>query len=429
MKIGMISLGCDKNRVDSERMLYLLRSAGFTLTDEPSEAEVIIVNTCAFIESAKKEAIETILDMARYKEEGVLKKLIVTGCFAQRYPDAEFPEVDRFVSIADEEKIVSVVAEETGTEFLPRADQGRVLTTPPHYAYLKIADGCNNRCSYCAIPNIRGKYRSYPKEELIAEAKRLHEDGVKELILVAQDTTFYGVDLYKKASLCDLLKELEKVGFWKIRLLYAYPERITDELIDLMANSKVVAHYLDIPLQHVDDDILGKMRRATREDKIRALLKKLRERVPDIAIRSTFIVAFPTETDEQNEKLRAFAEQGACDYAGFFIYSPEEGTEAYDIKPRIGKSVARKRLLACERAQSAAMVEKQKKYVGKTLEVIYEGIDFDKQLFCGRSEYNAPDVDTKVYFTAAFTPEPGRIYNVKITSSDFHLYGEGEECL
>ena len=429
MKIGMISLGCDKNRVDSERMLYLLRSAGFTLTDDPSEAEIVIINTCAFIESAKKEAIDTIFDIARYKNDGALKKLIVTGCFAQRYPEVEFPEVDRFVSIADEEKIVSIVAEETGTDFLQRADQGRILTTPAYYAYLKIADGCNNRCSYCAIPNIRGKYRSYPMEELIEEGKSLYEEGVRELILVAQDTTFYGVDLYKKPMLCKLLKELETVGFWKIRLLYAYPERITDELIDLMANSNVVAHYLDIPLQHIDDDILQKMRRTTRENKVRELLRKLREKVPDIAIRSTFIVGFPTETDEQNEKLELFAESGACDYAGFFIYSPEEGTEAYEMKPRIAKNVARKRLLACEKAQSKATVEKQKKYVGKTLEVIYEGIDFGKQLFYGRSEYNAPDVDTRVFFTAAFTPEPGRIYNVKITSSDFHLYGEAEESL
>lgn len=427
MKVGMISLGCDKNRVDSERMLFLLRSAGFELTDDPSEAEVIIINTCAFIESAKKEAIEAVFDAAKYKETGKLKKLIVTGCFAQRYPEADFPEVDRFLPIAEEEKIAAVVAEEMGLEALSCAGQGRVLTTPAHYAYLKIADGCNNRCSYCAIPAIRGKYRSVPKEELIAEAKRLREDGVNELILVAQDVTCYGIDLYKKPALCDLLRDLLKIGFWKIRLLYAYAERITDELIDLIAEEEGIAKYLDIPLQHVNDDILKKMRRPSTGERIRSLIKKLRERVPDIAIRSTFIVGFPTETDEQNEELVRFVEEGACDFAGFFVYSPEEGTEAYDIKPRVLKSVSRKRLLACEKAQSAATVAAQKKYVGKTVEVLYEGIDFDRQAFYGRTEQNAPDVDTKVFFTASFVPEPGRVYKVKITSSDFHLYGEGEE--
>lgn len=427
MKVGMISLGCDKNRVDSERMLFLLRSAGFELTDDPSEAEVIIINTCAFIESAKKEAIEAVFDAAKYKETGKLKKLIVTGCFAQRYPEADFPEVDRFLPIAEEEKIAAVVAEEMGLEALSCSGQGRVLTTPAHYAYLKIADGCNNRCSYCAIPSIRGKYRSVPEEDLIKEAARLREEGVNELILVAQDVTCYGIDLYKKPALCDLLRDLLTIGFWKIRLLYAYAERITDELVELIATEKGIAKYLDIPLQHVNDDILRKMRRPSTGERARAIIKKLRERVPDIAIRSTFIVGFPTETDEQSEELVRFIEEGACDYAGFFIYSPEEGTEAYDIKPRTLKSVSRKRLLACERAQSEATVAAQKRYVGKTVEVIYEGIDFDRQAFYGRTEQNAPDVDTKVFFTASFVPEPGRVYKVKITSSDFHLYGEGEE--
>ncbi len=426
MKVGMISLGCDKNRVDSERMLYLLRSAGFELTDDPAEAEVIIINTCAFIESAKKEAIETIFEAAGHKRNGKLKKLIVTGCFAQRYPDVEFPEVDRFVSIADEEKIAAIVAEETGERYMTCADGGRILTTPPHYAYLKIADGCNNRCSYCAIPAIRGTYRSYPMEELVAEAARLKEEGVQELILVAQDTTNYGRDLYGKPAICELIKKLLVFRFWKIRLLYAYPERITDKLIDLIASEEGIAHYLDIPMQHVDDDILKKMRRPSSREKIEGLLHKLRERVPDIAIRSTFIVGFPTETEEQNAALERFAAERKINFAGFFIYSPEEGTSAYELKPRVVKSVAKKRLLACERAQSNSTVALQKEYVGRTLEVIYEGIDFDKQMFVGRSEYNAPDVDTKVFFTASFTPEPGKIYKVKIYSSDFHLYGEAE---
>ena len=425
MKIGMISLGCDKNRVDSERMLFLLRSAGFTLTDDPSEAEVVIINTCAFIESAKKEAIETVFDTARYKQEGKLKKLIVTGCFAQRYPDVDFPEVDRFVSIADEEKIASIVAEETGTEFLDCGTDGRILTTPSYYAYLKIADGCNNRCAYCAIPSIRGKYRSVPRETLLAEAKRLYVEGVKELVLVAQDTTAYGIDLYRKPSLCDLLKDLLTVGFWKIRILYAYPERISDELIELMASSDGIAKYLDIPLQHVNSELLRKMYRPTDGKKIAERIKTLREKVPGIAIRSTFIVAYPTETEEQNKELEDFIKQGNCDYAGFFIYSPEEGTAAYEMKPRIGKVVAKKRLLACEKAQSEATVAAQKKYVGKVMDVLYEGIDFQKQRFVGRTEYNAPDVDTN--FTANYVPEPGGVYKVKITSADFNLYGEGEE--
>jgi len=409
----MISLGCDKNRVDSERMLFALKSAGYTITDNGEEAEVMIINTCAFIESAKKEAIETIFETASMKARN-LKKLLVTGCFAQRYPDVEFPEVDRFVSIAEEERIAEIVAEETGIPFATCGGQGRVLTTPAHYAYLKIADGCNNRCSYCAIPAIRGRYKSEPKEKLVEEAKALRADGVQELILVAQDTTAYGMDLYKKPALCELLRALLPIGFWKIRLLYAYPERITDELIAMLRDEEGLAKYIDMPLQHIDGDILKRMRRPASEEKIRSLLAKIRKEVPDCTVRSTFIVGFPSESEEQFLKLNAFIGEGACRFAGFFCFSPEEGTEAEQMKPRVGKSVSARRRTTIEKTQSAVTVEAQKAFIGRELEVLYEGIDFDKQTFVGRTEYNAPDVDTNVYFTADFAPQVGSVYRVKI---------------
>ena len=424
MKVGLIGLGCDKNRVDSENMLFRLRAAGYELTDDIDRAEVIVINTCAFIDAAKKEAIDAILDAASRKGK-TLKKLIVTGCFAERYGKEaaqSLPEVDVFLNIADEIKIVETVDALTGTTRPnPCFDAGRVLTTPAHYAYLKIADGCDNKCTYCAIPSIRGKYLSRPIEDLYREALSLRENGVKELVLVAQDVTAYGIDLYGKYALVDLLEELVKIDFWKIRLLYAYPERIDQRLIDFINENDRVAKYLDIPLQHVDPTVLRRMNRRLRSG-VKEYIDELRAKIPGVALRSSFICGFPYETEEAHNELVAFLSSGV-DYGGFFAFSPEEGTPAYDWKERADKRTVKRWVKECEISQSKRTVEIQKKYLGRTLEVIYEGIDYDKQLFYGRTEFSAPEVDTLVYFTSDFPLEVGRVYDVSIDRTDFCLYG------
>lgn len=422
MKVGMISLGCDKNRVDSEKMLALLASAGFEITDDASAAEAVIINTCAFIESAKREAIDNILSAAKLKD-GNLKYIVVTGCFAQRYGKiADFPEVDLFLDISEEKNIVRHL-NELCRENAPAicADAGRILTTPAHYAYLKIADGCNNRCTYCAIPYIRGNYVSSPIEELVKEAQRLCDEGVKELILVAQDTTNYGADLYGKPSLVRLLKELVKIDFWKIRILYAYPELIDDELIDFIAQNDRMAKYLDIPMQHADPVVLKKMNRRGSAD-LPALVSRIRNKVPSITIRSTFICGFPYETETEHEVLLDFLRDGV-DFGGFFAYSPEEGTPAYEWKNRANKRTVSRWVKECQAVQTQKTLASQRRFEGKTIEVLYEGIDYAKQSFFGRSEHNAPEVDTKIYFTADFPLDVGKVYKVKIDEASFDLFG------
>lgn len=425
MKLGMISLGCDKNRVDSEKMLFALKNAGYTIVGDEKDAEIIIVNTCAFIESAKKEAIETIFDVAAQKING-LKYLVVTGCFATRYAsEADFPEVDLFVSVEDEKDIVKLIDDLVGKKRETACyDTGRILTTPAHYAYLKIADGCDNRCTYCAIPSIRGKYRSTPIADLVEEAKGLASSGVKELILVAQDTTDYGVDLYGKPSLTLLLKELVKLDFWKIRILYAYPELIDDELLELINGEEKIAKYLDIPLQHADEEILRRMNRRQKTG-LNDLIDHIRDKVDGIALRSTFICGFPYETEKEHVILLDFLRNGV-DYGGFFAYSPEEGTPAYKWKNRADKKTAKRWVSECEDAQTRFTISRQKRFLNETVEVLYEGIDYKKQCFYGRTEYNAPDVDTLVYFTSDFPLEVGRVYKVRIDKTDFHLYGKAE---
>lgn len=422
----MISLGCDKNRVDSEKMLYLIKSAGYTVSDNAEDADIIIVNTCAFIESAKKEAIEVILNAAELKNAR-LKKLIVTGCFAERYrTEVDFPEVDRFVSLSEEADIVEIL-EDLGISLPCKSldeNIGRVQTTPAHYAYLKIADGCDNRCSFCAIPYIRGKYRSLPIERLVKEAEELVNNGVKELILVAQDTTRYGCDLYGKPSLVTLLRALSALPVWKIRILYAYPELIDEELLLEIANNEKIAKYLDIPLQHADDELLKKMNRRGRD--YEALLKKVRSVAPDIALRSSFICGFPYETEEKHRSLLSFLEHGV-DFGGFFAYSPEEGTPAYLWKDRAPARTVKRWIAECEDAQTKHTLLRQRRFLDKTIEVLYEGIDFDKQLFYGRSEFNAPEIDTLVYFKADFPLLVGSVYRVKIEKTDFNLYGYAVE--
>ncbi len=430
-KIGMISLGCDKNRVDSENVLAMLINNGYELTQDPSEADIIIINTCAFIKSAVKESIDTILDMAEYKKDRDVK-LIVLGCFAERYADeaeVDLPEVDAFVGVNSYAQLPyildgicadRVVSTETPAEH----PKERVLTTPAHYAYLKISDGCNNFCTYCTIPYIRGRYRSYPMEELVEEARRLADDGVRELIVVAQDTTRYGADIYGHPVLRELLGKLAELDFDKIRLLYAYPELVTDELLDFIANEPKMAKYIDIPLQHISDNVLKAMNRRNNKAQAVELMRKIRNKYPEITVRSTFIVGFPGETEEDYNELKEFISEGLITYAGFFAYSREEGTVAHDMKNQITAKVKKAREKELSKLQSVVIARNQSVYVGKTLDVVYEGIDYNKGKFYGRTEFQAPDIDTKVLFTSDFPLEVGNVYKVNIESADFNLIGK-----
>ena len=430
-KIGMVSLGCDKNRVDTEKVLYSLTESGYTITQNVAEADILVVNTCAFITTAIRESIDTILELAEQKKNRDVK-LVVMGCFAERFAlevKDELVEVDAFIGVNSYENIVEIfnnlderpiVLEKTPCKHI----KGRVQTTPAHYAYLKIADGCDNFCTYCTIPYIRGRYRSYPIEDLIQEAKELAENGVKELILVAQDTTRYGKDLYGKYMLKELLKELVKIDFYKIRILYAYPELVDDELIELIASEDKIAKYIDIPLQHISNKVLKDMHRRNTKEEAYSLLTKLRERCPSIAIRSTFIVGFPGETDEDFSELKQLVSTGLIDYAGFFAYSREKGTLAYKMKDQVPYRVKKAREKELSRMQSAIIENRHLKYLGTNMEVIYEGIDYNKGKFYGRPEYNAPDIDTKIYFTSTFPLEVGNVYKVKITKAGFNPIGE-----
>lgn len=428
-KIGIISLGCDKNRVDSENVIYTLTETGYEWTQEISEADVLIVNTCAFIDSAKKESIDTILELATRKKDGA--KLLVLGCLAERYAEElveALPEVDTFVGINayhEIERIVLTNAEKVVKykKYVPY-ERGRVITTPGHYAYLKIADGCDNFCSYCAIPLIRGRYRSYPMEELLEEARDLEMQGVKELILVAQDTTRYGIDIYGRYALKELLRELIKIDFEKIRIMYAYPELIDDELIRMISTEDKLAKYIDVPMQHASSEVLKLMHRRTTGEEIRALVARIRDIDPDIAIRSSFIVGFPGETEEQFEELEEFIGLGNVDYAGFFTYSKEEGTLASKMKGQILQKVKKEREKRLSKLQCAVVINNHQKYLNKVVKVIYEGIDYNKNKFYGRIEQNAPDIDTKVFFTSSFPLDIGEYYDVEITKADFNLYGK-----
>lgn len=433
-KIGMVSLGCDKNRVDTENVLFALTERGYQLTQNVNEADILVVNTCAFITTAVRESIDTILELAEQKQNRDVK-LVVMGCFAERYAEEvkdELTEVDAFIGVNSYANVADIfdrlderpiVIEKTPCKYL----KGRVQTTPAHYAYLKIADGCDNFCTYCSIPYIRGRYRSYPMEELIEEARGLADNGVKELILVAQDTTRYGKDLYGKYKLKDLLKELVKLDFYKIRILYAYPELVDDELIELIASEDKIAKYIDIPLQHISNKILKAMHRRNTKEEAYELLRKLKERCKDIAVRSTFIVGFPGETEDDFKQIEELVSTGLIDYAGFFAYSREKGTLAYKMKDQVPYKIKKAREKVLSKMQSAIIEKRHNAYVGKTLSVIYEGIDYNKGKFYGRPEYNAPDIDTKVYFTSDFPLEVGEVYQVKITKGGFNPIGKTVE--
>ncbi|HBP52078.1 MAG TPA: 30S ribosomal protein S12 methylthiotransferase RimO, partial [Clostridiales bacterium] len=384
-----------------------------------------VVNTCAFIDKAKEESIDEILSAIAAKNAGKGKKVIVTGCLAQRYADTlkeEFPEVDAILGIADYDAILKTIEDvEEGEKVLNCANldafySDRVLTTPYHYAYLKIADGCSNHCTYCAIPSIRGKYRSEKLEDLIREAKKLSDDGVKELILVAQDVTRYGTDFDGKPHLIELLDRLSKLDFVWIRLLYLYPEMVDDKLIEYVENNDKIAKYMDIPLQHVDDDVLKRMNRRTNEKSIRELIAKLKN--AGIAVRTTFICGFPGETQEQFEKLEKFVKEVKFDYAGFFAYSREEGTPADKLDGHLDESVKEERANKLRAIQEKIIKSRNKELIGSKIKVIYDDIDYDRQKFVGRSQTQAPDIDNVTLFESDEEVRIGEFYDVEITGSD-----------
>ena len=437
-KILFVSLGCDKNRVDAEKMLGLLGLSGYEVTDDESEADVIIVNTCSFISDAKQESIDTILQMASWKKNGRCKALIATGCMAQRYADEirdQLPEVDAVVGTTAYDSIAEVVDSALRGERSERLDDlkkialpegKRILTTGGHFAYLKIAEGCDKHCTYCAIPSMRGPFRSVLKEELVSEAKRLAEDGVKELILVAQETTLYGTDIYGRKCLHELIRELALIdGIVWIRVLYCYPEEIYDELIECMKTEKKFVHYLDLPIQHSNDEILRRMGRRTSEADLRRIIEKLRREVPDIILRTTLICGFPGETEEQFEDLCRFINEMEFDRLGVFTYSQEEGTPAARMDGQIDeetKLCRRDELMELQQEISADLNEKLK---GCETDVLIEGYVPNENVYIGRGYGDAPDVDGFIFVSSEENLETGDFVHVKITgSSEYDLIGE-----
>lgn len=423
MKIGVVSLGCDKNRVDSEKMIARLVAAGHEIVSDEASADIVIVNTCAFTEDAKNEAIDEILSAAQAKTEG--KRLIVTGCLPERYMESleeEFPEVDAFFGVADYDELAAAVEKiAAGDKIYCRGGAdvyygGRVLTTPYHYAYLKIAEGCDNRCTYCAIPSIRGRYRSERMEDLLTEAARLADDGVKELILVAQDVTRYGIDFDGKPHLVELVRELEKLDFEWIRLLYLEPEVVDDELIRFVATEPKVCKYMDVPFQHIDSGVLKRMNRRTTEESTRELVKKIKD--AGITLRTSFISGFPGESEEAHEKLAQFLSDARIDFAGVFAYSREEGTAADRMRGHLDEEVKRMRADELREIETRVIEQKCDALVGSTLKVLADGIDYDRQCFVGHTERQTPDVDNVVYFTSDDEVRVGEFYPVRVTSRD-----------
>lgn len=442
MKIGFISLGCPKNQLDTEVMLHEILEAGYEITPEDIEADVIIVNTCAFIESAKKEAIDNILDVAWLKKNRSLKAIIVTGCLAERYGKEileELPEVDAVLGVGSIHNIVEAIESVTAKKkkgsvqkYYSHEDKDtvrlggdRVLTTPEYTAYIKIAEGCDNRCAYCAIPSIRGKFRSRPMEDLIAEAKQLESLGVKELTVVAQDITRYGMDLYGKYSLAQLLHKItEETSIPWIRLLYCYPDKITDELIAEIRDNPRILKYLDLPLQHISDHMLAAMNRHGDQKMIREVLSKLRREIPDIIIRTTFIVGFPGETEEDFAELCEFIKEQRFDHAGVFTYSREEGTPAYDFADQIDEQTKQDRMDLLMRMQMDINEELNKEKIGSVVSVLCEDYDPVAEVHFGRSAADAPEIDGKVYFRSEARIAPGSMVKVKVRKVvDYDLYG------
>lgn len=438
-KIGIVSLGCPKNQVDAEMMLYSLKQAGFEISSEESQADAIIINTCGFIEEAKAEAIENILEAARYKSEGNCKALIVTGCLAERYKDdvtAEIPEVDVCVGIGSNGNIAEIVKNAIegkkqnyyGAKEDLDLNGKRILGGYPFTTYLKVADGCDNCCTYCAIPKIRGRMRSRTIEDCVAEAKHLAQNGVKELIVVAQDTTAYGTDIYGKSMLPKLLKELCKIEelHW-IRTLYTYPEKITDELLEVIASEDKLLKYLDMPIQHVNGEILKKMNRKGDLKSLTALIEKIRAKIPNITLRTTLITGFPGETEEQFAELAEFVKQTRFDRLGCFTYSAEEGTMAAEFENQVDDQTKTDRMENIMDMQMTIAAEKNEEKIGTVSEVIIEGWDDYIKCYFGRTVYDAPEVDGKIFFMAKKPLKIGDFVKVRINDClDYDLLGEEE---
>ena len=439
--IGMVSLGCAKNQVDAEQMLFLLQQAGYNILPEPAGADVVIVNTCGFIESAKTEAIDNILAMAQLKAEGSVGKILVTGCLAQRYQEEilkELPEVDGVLGTGSYYDVVSAVKqlldgaegiEEYGDIQAPVQECGRILTTPKHYAYLKIAEGCDNHCAFCIIPTLRGKYRSRPMDKLIEEAKELAASGVKELIVIAQDITRYGIDLYGERKLAELLRELCKIdGFVWVRVHYLYPDEMSDELIDVLANEPKIVKYLDIPIQHIDDGILKKMNRRGNSKYLKALLTKLRDRIPGLVLRTSLITGLPGEGEKEFEALCDFLREYKLERVGAFAFSPEEGTRAAKMEYPDAE-VARQRADVVEEIQSRIMDEWNESMMGKKLQVLCEGYDADEECWYGRTFADSPDIDGRILFDSEEELTPGDFVTVEVTDAcDGELIGVMEDA-
>ena len=438
MKILFISLGCDKNLVDTEVMLGLLASRGYEMTDDETQADVIVINTCCFIHDAKEESIQNILEMAEYKKQGKIKALIVTGCLAQRYRQEiidEIPEVDEVLGTTAYDKILDAVDAALAGEHsvmlsdldaLPLPDTKRLVTTGGHFAYLKIAEGCDKHCTYCIIPKIRGNFRSVPMERLLKEAQELADQGVKELILVAQETTLYGKDLYGEKSLHILLKKLCKIsGIRWIRILYCYPEEITDELIRVMKEEPKICHYLDLPIQHANDTILGRMGRRTSKQELVDIIGKLRSEIPDICLRTTLITGFPGETEEQHKELMGFVDEIEFDRLGVFTYSPEEDTPAAEMPGQIDEEVKLDRQAELMELQQEIAFDNAQDMVGREVLVMIEGKVADENAYVGRTYRDAPNVDGLIFINTDEELLSGDFARVKVTGAiDYDLIGE-----
>lgn len=441
IKLFCVSLGCDKNLVDTEKMLGLLNREGYAFTDDEGEADAILINTCCFIGDAKEESVNTILEMARLKEEGRCRALVVAGCLAQRYKEEileEIPEVDGILGTTSCDEIVNVLNGILGREKPapvscfhdlaepPTGGENRVVTTGGYYAHLKIAEGCDKRCTYCIIPYLRGSFRSVPMEQLVREAGQLAEQGVKELILVAQETTLYGKDLYGEKALPKLLHELAKVpGIQWIRLQYCYPEEITDELIEAIRTEEKVCHYLDIPIQHASDGILRRMGRRTNQAQLREMIARLRREIPDIALRTTLISGFPGETQEDHEELMAFVDEMEFERLGVFAYSAEEDTPAYSFPDQVPQEVKEERRDEIMQLQQEIAFEKSEAMVGRVLTVLIEGKVVDEPAYVGRTYMDAPSVDGLIFVNADVELMSGDFVRVRVTgSAEYDLIGE-----
>lgn len=437
LKIGMVSLGCSKNQIDAERILFKLKKAGYELSDDAGLCDIVIVNTCGFIQSAKEEAIETILEFCTLKKEGRIKAVVITGCLAERYREEVselISEADAVIGIGCNEDIVEIINKVAEGEKISRFDEkeklsltgGRIISTLPFFAYLKVAEGCDNCCSYCAIPSIRGRFRSNPIEEVVKEAEYLVDNGVREINLIAQDTTRYGEDLYGESKLPELLTELCKIENLRwLRILYCYPERITDKLLDVMAKEEKIVKYLDIPIQHCNDDILKKMNRKGDKKSLTETIARIREKMPDCILRTTLITGFPTETKEQFEELAEFVKETQFDRLGCFPYSEEEGTKAALMTPQVDEEERQHRADIIMEMQNVISEQKNNKMMGKVVEAVVEGFDRWAECYFGRTKADAPDIDGKIFFSSEEKLAMGQFVKVRIDDTmDYDLIGE-----